>query len=384
MHPGIVAAIVAVAIFAITLGISYPLLAFILDQAGKSETFIGLNSAMLALGFLFSAPLITRTAAKMDAVWFAISGALATAFLLGLLYLVNDYMWWFPIRLALGAAVNILFVISETWINQLAPQKHRGRIMGLYVTVISAGFALGPAIVAVAGSHSAIPFAVSIIGTCAAAGVFYWARNYLPEFPDTKTVSIVFFTRTTPVLLVCAGMVALFDQTTLSLMPIYALRLGLDEQLAAIAIGTMIAGNVFSQIPIGIMADMMPRRILIISLILIVITGSLLLPVAGSGVWLWPILFVWGGAGYGIYTVALAELGTKYTGSFLLAGNAAFSFMWGIGGIIGPSSTGTVMDQAGPIGLPLTLALFFVILAVLVILRPLTPTTGHLASSKSS
>jgi MFS family permease len=184
--------------------------------------------------------------------------------------------------------------------------------------------------------------------------------------------------------LVCAGMVALFDQTTLSLMPIYALRLGLDEQLAAIAIGTMIAGNVFSQIPIGIMADMMPRRILIISLILIVITGSLLLPVAGSGVWLWPILFVWGGAGYGIYTVALAELGTKYTGSFLLAGNAAFSFMWGIGGIIGPSSTGTVMDQAGPIGLPLTLALFFVILAVLVILRPLTPTTGHLASSKSS
>ena len=61
----------------------------------------------------------------------------------------------------------------------------------------------------------------------------------------------------------------------------------------------------------------------------------MLLPVFIETLAVWPLLFVVGATGYGIYTMALIELGNRFTGSALVAGNAAFAVMWGIGGIAG-------------------------------------------------
>ncbi len=46
------------------------------------------------------------------------------------------------------------------------------------------------------------------------------------------------------------------------------------------------------------------------------------------------ILFVWGAGGYGIYAVALVNLGHRFSGSLLLAGNAAFA---PVRGVVAPS-----------------------------------------------
>ncbi len=372
MHPGILAAIAAVGVFATTLGISYPLLALVLDRAGQSQSFIGLNAAMAPLGLLVSAPLIPWAAARIDPVKLAIAATTATGLLVASFAVITDPYWWFVPRFFLGAAINVLFVLSETWINQLAPAHKRGRIMGTYVTVISIGFALGPLLVALAGTRGYAPFAVALAGALLAVPILYWARNHLPPFPLGNARGLWIFAAAAPVLLIGAGTVALFDQTTLSLVPLYALRTGFDETAAAIATGTLIAGNIVSQIPIGLAADKFPRRRLMAALVAMVILCSALLPLLAGSFLFWPLLFIWGGVGYGIYTVALAELGSRFSGAMLLAGNAAFSIMWGFGGLIGPPSAGVMMDFAGPDGLPLTLALIFIALLVLIALRPLT------------
>ncbi len=92
--------------------------------------------------------------------------------------------------------------------------------------------------------------------------------------------------------------------------------------------------------------------------------GGVLLPAALHSLFLWPLLFFWGAAAFGIYTMAMSELGDRFTGSRLLAGSAAFAAMWGVGGIIGPPLTGQVMQSFGPEGLPLTLASIFGALAI--------------------
>jgi hypothetical protein len=67
------------------------------------------------------------------------------------------------------------------------------------------------------------------------------------------------------------------------------------------------------------------------------LAGCTLLPLAIRSTWLlWPLLFIWGGAAFGVYTVALTGLGDRYSGAMLLTGSAAFGLMWGVGGIIGP------------------------------------------------
>ena len=49
--------------------------------------------------------------------------------------------------------------------------------------------------------------------------------------------------------------------------------------------------------------------------------------------------------------------------AMLVAGNAAFSLMWGLGGIAVPPATGAAMDLLGAEGLPITLGLLCLVLA---------------------
>ena len=53
--------------------------------------------------------------------------------------------------------------------------------------------------------------------------------------------------------------------------------------------------------------------------------------------------------------MTLIELGERFSGSMLVAGNAAFSLMWGVGGIAVPPAAGAAMDLLGAQGLPLAL-----------------------------
>jgi hypothetical protein len=83
------------------------------------------------------------------------------------------------------------------------------------------------------------------------------------------------------------------------------------------------------------------------------------------------MLFIWGAIAFGTYTVAMIDLGDRFTGALLLAGNSAFGVMWGIGGIIGPAVAGVTMDLIGSEGLPLTLGALFAILGITACLMPL-------------
>ena len=79
---------------------------------------------------------------------------------------------------------------------------------------------------------------------------------------------------------------------------------------------------------------------------------------------MWVLAFCLGALSYGAYTVALVELGDRFSGPMLVAGNSAFALSWGIGSMAGPLGTGGLMDVFGIQALPLT---FAVLLAVFVI-----------------
>jgi MFS family permease len=289
-----------------------------------------------------------------------------------MLAVFRDVMIWFPIRFFLGVAISAIFIISETWINQLAMPRIRGRIIGIYNTVAAAGFALGPLTLAVIGSQGWPPFLVGITGILIALPVFVLARDHLPGFDGRENASVFSFISLAPMLLLAVAFAALFDQVTLSLLPIYGLRHGLAEATSSLALAVMIIGNVVFQIPIGWLADRISRRFLMNIMAITTMIGSLLLSLLiGESMLLWPMLFVWGAVAFGIYTIALVELGDRFSGALLLAGNGAFAMMWGIGGILGPPVAGAAMDLIGPEGLPIILGLTSGVLVVATGFMPL-------------
>ena len=373
MNKGIIASITAVGVFCLTTGLSYPLLALILEDMGASSGLIGLNAAMGPIGIILSAPFVPRLARKFGAWFICVTSLCSSAVLLLMLAVFRDVMIWFPIRFFLGVAISAIFIISETWINQLAMPRIRGRIIGIYNTVAAAGFALGPLTLAVIGSQGWPPFLVGITGILIALPVFVLARDHLPGFDGREDASVFSFLSLAPMLLLAVAFAALFDQVALSFLPIYGLRHGLTEATSSLALAVMIIGNVVLQIPIGWLADRISRRFLMSIMGIATMIGSLLLSLLIEGsILLWPMLFVWGAVAFGIYTIALVELGDRFSGALLLAGNGAFGMMWGIGGIFGPPVAGAAMDLIGPEGLPIILGLSSGVLGVVAGFMPLS------------
>jgi MFS family permease len=93
-------------------------------------------------------------------------------------------------------------------------------------------------------------------------------------------------------------------------------------------------------------------------------TSSFLVPFV-FGTWaLWPVLTVMGATAAGIYTVALAELGERFSGHELVTGTASFSTMWGMGALVGSLAAGWSIAGFGPDGLPFSMAAVFLVFIV--------------------
>jgi len=373
MNKGVFASIASVGIFCIAMGLSYPLLSLMLEEKGVSASMIGLNTSMTPLGMILSSPFVQRLASRYGSWFLTVVCFFITAVILFLLAVVRDFIFWFPFRFILGIAINVIFIISESWINQLAIPKIRGRIVGIYATVAAAGFALGPMILIVSSSHGRMPFILGISGILVALPILIHAKEHLPEFDSEERSSVLSFLSFAPLLLFAVASAALFEQVTLSLLPIYGLRQGLSESASSLVLGTLIVGNVFIQIPIGWLADIISRRVLLIILSFTAVLGSMLLPILiGESMFLWPMLMIWGGVAYGTYTVALVELGDRFSGGALVAGCGAFSMMWGIGGTLGSPIAGIAMDIFGHEGFTATLGLAFLALGIAVLFMPLS------------
>ncbi len=358
----------AISVFAIVFGLSYPLLSVVLERQGHSPSAIGINAAMLPLGLIVSSFLIPRAAQLLGTHRLAVGSALLAGAVF-LAYGLWPNIWaWFPLRFVMGMATSTLFVLSEMWINSLASDHNRGRIMGLFTTVLAAGFSLGPFLLVQVGSEGFAPFLVGG-GVCVlGAMILLPLGGRLPQFPITHEASVRSFIPLAPLLVLAVAILAFFDQAALALLPVYGLALGHSEEAAALWLAALGAGNIIFQIPLGWFADRFGRRKMMGVCAFVTIVCCLLLPYGvAAGAWVWPLVLCLGAAGFGVYTMALTELGDRFTGELLLAGNAAFALMWGIGGLFGGPLGGGAMDLFGPHGLPAVMAIAYGLLLIFVL-----------------
>ena len=275
------------------------------------------------------------------------------------------------LRFLLGVAVNPLYVLSEVWMIALAPPSRRGRIMGIYTTLISAGFAAGPLCLLFVGSEGWPPFLVGIVafvicGLCLGA-----VLNRLPDMSGegSRHVSVFGFLPLAGLLLFAVIVAAGFEQGVLALLPVYGTSHGMSESAMSALLAFMIAGNIALQVPLGLLAERLTARLVRLACITATALGCLLLPMLIDTPLVWPMVFIWGAVSYGVYTMTIIELGERFSGSTLIAGNAAFSMMWGVGGIIVPPAAGAAMDLFGADGLPLALGLLSLSLAIASVVR---------------
>jgi len=335
------------------MGLTGPVITYAFENAGYSRTVTGLNSATFAIAILVSAvfvPTLMRAIGIVRALWLSIALAIAAVLTFRL---TDNVVVWFVVRFAFGIAMTIMFVATEVWINQIAREETRGRVLGIYTTCLAGGFAGGLGILYLVGSAGWTPVLITAVIFAAAALPLAPAYRVSPRTEkQDATTPILPFLRLAPSALGAALMFGAIEMGILNLLNIYALRAGLTEGQGTLMLLATAAGNIIGPLLIGILADRMNRRVL---LVLCAATGTLAAVLIShfthSPLILYAILFLNGAIITGIYNVGLTIVGMRFRGGALAGANAAFTTMYGIGALIGPFLGGIAMDLWDPLGL---------------------------------
>lgn len=366
----LIAACAAISVFGLAFGMTYPLLSLILESRGVSTDMIGINSAMMPIGILLFSSVIPIATRRFGARKVATVAALATSVLILSYKTFDTLAAWFVLRLLQGMSMSTLFVLSEAWIVGFAGSEHRGKIVAIYGSILSASFGAGPALVGWIGIEGWTPFVLgSIVVLLGVIPLTLVEEDNTARLEETQTSGIFEFAPKAPMLLAAVGAFAIFDAATLSLLPVYGLRTGLDVPTAAMALTALITGNIILQFPIGWLADKFPHRLVLAGCALTTSIAVLGLPFVMATVWMWPVLVIAGATGYGVYTVSLTSLGDRFKGIELVNGSASFAVMWGIGALFGSVAGGWAMAGLGPHGLPMLVSIIYALLMLGLVVR---------------
>lgn len=371
----LVAAIATVASADVALGFTLQLLPLIMEQNGISASIIGLNTAMAPIGILIAGPIIPQVVRRFGTQRVAIAAiAISAMALIGFKLSPSLYVW-FPLRFVLGISVGALFIVSEAWILTFARPETRGRVMGLYTSVLAISFSIGPILLPITGTDGWLPWLIAIVCLLFASVPLAFVKPDEDLFRDEGKGSFWAVTGRIPLLLFAVGCATLFDSVFISFFSIFGLRSGLSLATASTALGIGILGNLLFQYLVGWSADHWSKRgVVVISAVITVILSVALIFVVQSWL-LWPTTILLSTSAFAVYVVALAIIGDRFSGSDLVACAAAVSTMWGVGGLIGPSLAGAAIDVFGINAMPLTLAAFYCLL-----LAGLSFTRGNLVT----
>ena len=369
----LIAACAAITVFGLAFGMTYPLLSLILESRGVSSTLIGLNAFMGTLGIVVISPLIPALCQRVGTRQLALTAAILTALSMPALKLFSSLEAWFVLRFVQGAATAILWSLSEAWIVRYAADHSRGRVVAIYSSVLSTSFGIGPLIVGLIGIDGWAPFLIGAASLVVGMIPLSLVRDdNMTEPGESGPSGLLDFAPRAPLLLSCVAVFAIFDAATLSMLPVYGIHNGLGLSQSAHILSAMVLGNVVMQYPIGWLADRFPKRVVLTACAIATAFLLCILPLTVATFWMWPAVVLIGACGYGVYTVALADLGDRFSGTQLVSGAAAFAAMWGIGASIGSISGGWAMVVSTGWGLPGFLAICYLLLGVSLILRQQT------------
>jgi MFS family permease len=371
------AAIACAAVAGVASGMTWPVLAIILDRQGHNGTLIALSSASQSVAVFVVLPLAPRLLERWGFVRTTAFGIAGAVVMLLALPLFSNFYAWVPIRFLLGASTVMFYTACEIWVNRLAVEESRGRTIGIFGFLWSGGFAAGPLIVASTGSEGWAPFITTAALMSAAALPLLCATEPPAASGNEVTPGLFGFVRyvgIAPALLFAALLLGALDYTNDAFLALYGLHHGYAQPQALAMLTALLTGYTLAHIPCGWLADRVDRRRLLLAMTAVAAAIYLAVPHAIGNVWLaWPVLFLAGCALSGIWTAGVVLLGQRFAGAELASAYVASGILYGIGTIAGPLLTGVIVDRTSMAVLPLVLAGFCLAYLPLGLLRERRP-----------
>jgi MFS family permease len=358
-------------------------LAFLLLAAGLFGTLLGVRSELVKLptavsslisasyygGFLVGSRVALAALGRVGhiRVYAALASLLSAAMLA--VGLTQSAPAWATLRFATGLCLAGQYVVAESWLNDLATNENRGRLLAIYAVVTSGAFGIGQVLLFAMDARLVTGFAIaSIITSLAVAPVALSGEAVAPSVSDREHLSLRELGNVVPTGVGSCLLVGVAHGALTGMAAIYATRVGMSTGRIGLFVAAPNIGGMLFQWPISAASDDIDRRAVGFSASIGAIGAAVLLllgPSTSSMALL--LVTVLGGFSYPLYSIAAAYTNDWIEPEHVNAAASQLVTLYGLGAVVGPFAAAGMMIVAGPkgffwaaIGLHALIAAFFV------------------------
>jgi len=314
---------------------------------------------------------------------FAAFASMASLSILIISAYVNPIVWTFA-RFITGMSVVSCFIVAESWLNDRANNRTRGKILSSYMFITYMGLAIGMLLLNFDSPKNYKPFIlVSILLSIALVPILLTKRK-APKFKKISTMKLKDLYKTSPLGVVSSFCTGIIHSVIFTLTAVYAATMNFSIFEISLLLFLITIAGALTQWPIGYLSDLYDRRnIIIITTITSAIFCALIFIASVDGLQLMYLATEWGtsklmffifitiyaGASLSLYPLNLAHTNDFVPKEKFVAAGGGLQLIFGLGAIGGPIVCSIFMNKFGPNSFFIFLLIFHVMIGLFGIYR---------------
>lgn len=329
-------------------GLQGSLVGFRAGSAGFGTTVAGIVMSFYFVGFLVGTRLANRALQNVGHIRvFSALASVASSSVLVYALAVNP-VTWAAMRFTLGVCFAGLYVVVEGWLNDMATNENRGRILAVYMVVSSGGIAAGQLFLGIGDVSGAQLFIIASVLVSLALVPVALSGASAPPVTTTRTFPLRKIWRIVPTGLVTSFLTGVGNGALFGMGAVYAAGAGLRPAAVGLFMLLPMVGAVAFQFPVGWASDRLSRR----SVIFVVAAFATAIPVLlrlvepGSRP-SFLLMFLLGGAMFPLYSLGIAYTNDWLPPEEIVGAAGQLVFTNGLGAILGPYLASAFMIGLG-------------------------------------
>lgn len=331
-------------------GLQGSLLGVRTESEGFSLTATGVVMACYFAGFLVGSRGAEQLLPQVGHIRvFAALASTASAAILVHSVLISPLSWGL-MRFVTGMCMAGLYVVAESWLNDMATNATRGRLLSAYMIASMGGLTAGQFLLEAADPDGFELFVLSSILVSTSLLPVTLSASSSPPAGIPEPLGFTALLRQTPTGVVSSFWVGTSAGIVLGLGAVYAIAAGVDDSRIPVFLAAPLVGSVVFQFPIGWVSDRVSRRLVMWAVAAAAALVSVSLVALPVGSWAAiALMVVLGGTMFPLYSLTIAYTADWLPVSQLTAASASLVRVNGVGAVFGPLVVAPLMSVAGPV-----------------------------------
>ncbi len=329
--------------------------ATLMGVRGALEGFGTMELSLIASGYFLGFLVGSRVAPEMirrvgHVRVFAALGSFISAGLIAF-PILTDPISWTAIRVVMGFCLSGVYVTAESWLNNQATNRTRGKVLSVYMVAQVSGLVVAQGMMNLGEPTGYFLFVIPSIMVSLSFAPILLSISPTPAFETTKPMSLLQLYRNSPLSSVGTLLLGGAFAAQFGMASVYGSAAGLSVPQITGFVAAIFTGSLVCQVPVGWLSDRMDRRLLILALAGFGTCATMASLVVGTRLEVLLVLaFCVGGVANPLYALFIAYSHDYLEVEDMAAASGGLVFAYGLGAIAGPFLTGQLMEAVGPEG----------------------------------